>query len=124
MRYFDVEPGPPEEGATRLWEMTEAMLTSAKLYQFVVCNQQRTRHGTATYCNQWFWSDWAYDYANVAQHYDVVAINDLAGEQLAYAFKYDSIHIAGEVMWMAITWRSLVIHLCTERKRPGEPAMG
>lgn len=31
--------------------------------------------------------------AKLKQHYDVVAINDLASpEQLAYAFRFDSIH--------------------------------
>lgn len=51
--------------------------------------------------------------AKQRQHYDVVAINDLASpEQLAYAFKYDSIH--GPLMvkskWMVKTWRSPAIH--------------
>ena len=38
--------------------------------------------------------------AKLRQHYDVVAINDLASpDQLSYAFKYDSIHgiFPGEV---------------------------
>lgn len=40
--------------------------------------------------------------AKLRSHFDVVAVNDLASaEQLAYAFKYDSIHgiYPGEVIW-------------------------
>ena len=40
--------------------------------------------------------------AKLRSHFDVVAVNDLAStEQLAYAFKFDSIHgtYPGEVIW-------------------------